>query len=84
MGDVSLKKKRKEKEKEGIETHEAWQHAQGRHPARSVHQGGQCPTMDHAGPRIADNLRAVRQDDRQSIAAGAVNAQTKYLTMPER
>ncbi|MNR42336.1 hypothetical protein D3C85_1608420 [compost metagenome] len=40
------------------------QHAQGRHAAGSIHQRCQRTAVDHASLRVANDLRAVRQDDR--------------------
>ena len=40
------------------------QHAEGGHAACGVHQGSQHTAVDHTGLRVADDLRAVRQDDR--------------------
>ncbi|MNT93692.1 hypothetical protein D3C72_2352290 [compost metagenome] len=59
---------------EGRADFEFREHTEGRHATGGVHQRGQRPAMNHAGFGIADNLRAIRQHNRQSFVAGAVNA----------
>ncbi|MNY58114.1 hypothetical protein D3C86_1944150 [compost metagenome] len=39
--------------------------------------------MNDAGFGVADNLRTVRQNNRQTFIVGAMNSQPEYLAMPQ-
>jgi hypothetical protein len=59
------------------------QYAQRRHATRSIHQRSQSAAVDDSGLWITDDLRAVRQDDREAIIAGAVHLHAENLAMAQ-
>src|SRR5690606_25924969 len=59
------------------------QHAHSRNAARGIHQRGDGTAMNHAGFRIANDLRAVGQTQRQSLWRGLMHAQAQYLAVAQ-